>query len=206
MDLHYLISVFFGFFAIMNPIANTAVFIGLVGAMPAKKQKQTALKALLLTFGIILCFSLLGKAIFHLFGISLLAMRLTGGILIFIVGYQMLHGESSKLHTHNSGDEEGDLSITPLAVPILAGPGTIATAMNFSADGGWTNILICIAGFALLCLITYIAFINGQRIIRLLGQSGLTVVTRLMGLILAVIGMQMLIEASIELSKLWLPA
>ncbi|MGO2232442.1 MarC family protein [Marinomonas sp. UCMA 3892] len=187
-----IITVFMSFFAIMNPIANTAAFSGLVGDRNKSEQRKVATKALLITFFIILAFSVLGKAIFHLFGITIDALRITGGILVFVVGYHMLNGHGSKLHSAE-GDDEDDLAVSPLAVPLLAGPGTIATAMNYSATGGFMGILTTVSVFAVLCLITFICFIYSSNILSLIGKSGLSIVTRLMGLILAVIGVQMLI-------------
>ncbi len=191
------LTVFLGFFAIMNPIANTAVFVGLTTNVEQSSQKQIAFKALMISFFIVVAFALLGKTIFHLFGISLPALKLTGGVLMFIIGYQMLHGDSSAMHQpqeHNNSD----ISISPLAVPLLAGPGTIATAMNYSASGGWMEIIVTISAFAILSLITFICFIFGQKMVGLIGKAGITIVTRLMGLILAVIGTQMLIDGSVS--------
>ena len=185
-------TVFLGFFAIMNPIANTAVFAGLVGDKTKSEQVKVATKALIVTFCVILCFSVLGKAIFHMFGITLSALRITGGILVFLVGYHMLNGQGSTLHSAKS-HEDADVAISPLAVPLLAGPGTIATAMNYSSSGGVSGILITVAVFALLCLITFFCFIFSSSILNVIGKAGLSIVTRLMGLILAVIGTQMVI-------------
>jgi len=160
------ITVFLGFFAIMNPIANTAAFAGLVGDKSKAEQIQIAAKALIITFVVILSFSLLGKAIFHLFGI--------------------------KLHSAEE-NESADIAVSPLAVPLLAGPGTIATAMNYSSSGEITGILVTISVFAVLCFITFICFIFSSNILAVIGKSGLSIITRLMGLILAVIGTQMVI-------------
>lgn len=131
-----LITIFLGFFAVMNPIANTAAFEGLVGDKDKSEQIRIAAKALIITFFVILIFSLLGKMIFHVFGITLPVLRITGGILVFLVGYHMLSGAGSKLHSAESSDEP-DIAISPLAMPLLAGPGTFATAMNYSASGGY---------------------------------------------------------------------
>lgn len=184
------ISVFMAFFAIMNPIANTAVFYGLTANEDRSGQAKIAAKSIVITFILIFLFAVLGKAIFHLFGITLPALRITGGILVFLVGYHMLHGSNSKLHTAQ-GNEDTDIAISPLAVPLLAGPGTIATAMNYSAAGGWMEITVTVLMFAVLCLITYLCFISSAKILALIGESGIGIVTRLMGLILAVIGAQM---------------
>ena len=184
------ITVFMAFFAIMNPIANTAVFYGLTADEDRSEQAKIASKSIVITFVVILLFAVLGKAIFHLFGITLPALRITGGILVFLVGYHMLHGSNSKLHTAQES-QDTDIAVSPLAVPLLAGPGTIATAMNYSAAGGWTEITVTVIMFAVLCVITYICFISSSKILMVIGESGLGIVTRLMGLILAVIGAQM---------------
>lgn len=111
---------------------------------------------------------------------------------MFLVGYHMLQGKVSTLHmTQESNDS--DVAVSPLAVPLLAGPGAIATAMNYSAAGGWWGISITIFVFAVLCLITFFCFIFSSKILIIIGESGIGIVTRLMGLILAVIGVQMLI-------------
>lgn len=195
-----MITVFLGFFAIMNPIANTAAFAGLVGDKSKSEQIKIAAKSLILTFIVILAFALLGKAIFQLFGITISALRITGGILVFLVGYHMLNGHTSKMHSAEE-HEETDIAVSPLAVPLLAGPGTIATAMNYSSSGGLSGILVTLSVFAVLCIITFFCFIFSSRILSLIGKSGLDIVTRLMGLILAVIGMQMVIAGVTEVVK-----
>ncbi len=198
-------TVFMGFFAIMNPIANTAVFVGMAGDMDHLSQRTTAIKAVLTAFFIVAFFCLLGKAIFNLFGITLPALRLSGGILVFLVGYHMLQGNSSKMHSDKTEQQKDsdDIAISPLAIPILAGPGTIATAMNYSAAGGIGNILVTIAAFALLCVITLICFLLGKRLIGFIGVAGLGIITRLMGLILTVIGMQMGIQGAHDAYQLF---
>ena len=195
----HILTVFMGFFAIMNPIANTPVFLGLTAADSTAVRRRIASKALIITFVLIVAFVLLGKMIFSLFGITLPAFQITGGILVFMIGLQMLHGQPSQVHspvaTGGKDSLQGALSVavTPLAMPILGGPGTIAAAMNFSSGGSITDILITIVAFALLCLLTYVFFVSGERLVKLLGGEGLMMVTRLMGLILAVIGTQMFI-------------
>lgn len=193
MLIEHMLTVFLGYFAIMNPIANTAAFIGLTTDETAEERNRIARRALLIAFFIILAFALLGKLIFHLFGISLPALRITGGILVFQVGYHMLQGKSSNLQkSHDESDV--DISISPLATPLLAGPGTIATTMNFSAKAGNGEIAITIAMFALLCFITYIFFKYSDKVVGFFGQRGLKIITRMMGLILAVMGTQMLLH------------
>jgi multiple antibiotic resistance protein len=192
-------TVFAGFFAIMNPLANTPVFLALTGD-DARTRRAVALRALALTFAIIVGFSVMGKLIFQLFGLTMPALRIAGGVLVFKIGFDMLHGDSSKPHTLDDKHVQDrmaarlSVAISPLAVPLLAGPGTIATAMNFAAGESYMPIAMTIVAFGVLCVLTYIAFISGERLVALIGTSALNIVTRLMGLILAVIGTQMAIE------------
>ena len=196
--LNHTITVFLAFFAIMNPVANTTVFLGLTDGEGPAIKRQIAFKSLFIAFVIVLVFCLFGRLLFELFGITLPAFRIAGGVLVGLVGFQMLHGAPSRVH-HPREDADQDeaaalsVAVSPLAMPILAGPGTLATAMNFSATGNSVEIIITIAVFALLCLITYAFFLTGQRLVGFIGTGGINVVTRLMGLILAVIGTQMAI-------------
>ncbi|MCP3679867.1 MAG: NAAT family transporter [Gammaproteobacteria bacterium] len=205
----YTATVFMGFFAIMNPIANTPIFIGLTSGDDRATAKKIALKSITLAFLVISVFSVAGKLIFELFGITLPPFHITGGILIFLIGFQMLHGEQSSVHNPSEEDNQKSLeaqlsiAVSPLAVPILAGPGTIATAMNFVAGGSLIHISITLICFALLCLITYGFFISGERFINFIGESTLKVITRMMGLILAVIGTQMVIKGLVGSIKLF---
>jgi multiple antibiotic resistance protein len=199
------ITVFMGFFAIMNPISNTAVFVGMTDNMTDHDRKAVAVKSLLTAFGIVAVFCLLGKAIFDVFGITLPALRIAGGILVFMVGHQMLQGSTSKMQTPKNMDtlnadnanvekeDVTDIAITPLAVPLLSGPGAIATAMNYSASGNIWHTVLTVVIFGFLCLITYVCFILGPRLLKFMGKGGITILTRLMGLILAVIAVQMII-------------
>lgn len=188
------------FFAIMNPIANTPIFIGLTQSDDLPTKRRIALRSVSLAFLIVMVCCLAGSTIFKLFGITLPAFRVTGGILVFIIGFQMLHGNPSEVHNPSHADNrrslDAELSIivSPLAVPILAGPGTIATALSFSAHATMLFTVITIGVFALLCLITYAFFVEGQRFIDYIGESAIKVITRLMGLILAIVGTQMLMQ------------
>ena len=198
--LIHIATVFMGFFAIMNPIANVPIFLGLTADDDPQTTKAIALRALLVAFLIIVLFSVAGKLIFELFGITLAAFRITGGLLVLLIGFHMLQGNQSSVHHIGTENRQKcreaalSIAISPLAMPILAGPGTIATAMSFSAYGGIAEMIVTIAAFAVLCVITYVLFIFGGKFVTFVGVGILGVITRLMGLILAVIGIQMVIE------------
>jgi multiple antibiotic resistance protein len=192
-------TVLMAFFAIMNPIANAPIFVGLTDDLDSRTRRRVALRAVLLAFGLVVVFALGGRAIFSIFGITLPAFRIAGGALVGLVGFHMLQGEQSAVHSPKDEDNEKsrdaalDIAISPLALPILAGPGTIATAMSFAADTTFFAVLRVIAAFAVMCAVTWATFLAGESLTRYLGENAIKVVTRLMGLILAVIGVQMMI-------------
>lgn len=198
MTVHFL-TVFMAFFAIMNPVANASLFVGLTQDSDSTTRRLIALRSVVVAFIIVAIFAIGGREIFSVFGITLPAFRIAGGLMIGAIGYHMLQGKQSTFHAPSdddnakSSDAALDMAITPLGIPVLAGPGTIATAMNFAAESTVVEIVRVLTAFGLMCVITFLAFIGGQWLAKVLGQNGIEVVSRLMGLILAVVGVQMLI-------------
>jgi len=184
----------------MNPFANTPVFLGLTEGMDKKTTRQIASKALVLTFIIMAAFAASGNFLLQFFGITLYAFKIAGGLLVGLVGYHLLQGGDSSVqkpkdeHLQESGNAVLGMAVSPLAMPLLAGPGTLVTGMNFAADGHRGHLLIVLAAFFLVCLLTFLCFISGQAITRVLGKNFIMVISRIMGLILAVVGTQMLID------------
>jgi len=195
-------TVFMAFFAIMNPIANTPIFVGLCEDIDPEERREVALRAIALAFGIVAGFALLGREIFAVFGITLPAFQIAGGLIVTLVGYHMLQGQHSPVHTPSTADTAGSreaalgIAVSPLALPVLAGPGTIATAMNFAAQANGPELARVLAAFALDCLLTWICFAASDPLIRVLGRHAISVIARLMGLILAVIGVQMVVAGT----------
>jgi multiple antibiotic resistance protein len=192
--LTFTLSVFTGFFAIMNPIANAPIFIGLAEGKDELEKRRIAKTSTLTAFIIVVSFVVLGKYIFELFGLTIPAFKITGGILIFYVGFEMLMSQKSKVHNTENRDDNNSIAISPLAIPILAGPGTIVTAMNFTTNASFVHVGIIIATFALMIFLTYLAFIFSEKIMEKIGQNLIAVVGKIMGLILAIIGAGMIIE------------
>jgi multiple antibiotic resistance protein len=203
------ITVFMGFFAMLNPIGNIPVFLGMVKEFDEQTQNKVAFRAVMAAFIIIAVFSIFGHIIFRLFGITLPAFQIAGGIIVFIIGFQMLNARENPIHTQTKEEKDqmvkaaGEMAISPLGIPLLAGPGTISTAMNFvGAEKSLLNVVMVIAIFALMCGITYFLFLSSRKIAAKISPGILKVVSRIMGLILAVIAVQMLIngiEGTIDL-------
>ena len=190
----YALTVFTGFFAIMNPIANTPVFLGLVGDRDEIDKKKIAKTSTITAFIIVVFFVILGKYLFQLFGITIPAFKITGGILLFYVGFEMLQSKKSKIHHQEHVEVDDGVAISPLAIPILAGPGTIVTAMNDVTNGSLIHIAIVVAIFALMIYLTYLAFALSDKIVKKLGPNLITVIGKIMGLILAIMGTGMAVE------------
>ncbi len=192
-------TVFMGFFAMLNPVGNLPVFLGMVDGFDPKMQRRIARKALISAFVIVAIFSIFGHIIFNLFGITLPAFQIAGGVIVFIMGYQLLNASDSTIHRESAksgaGDSEReDIAIMPLGIPLLAGPGTISTAMNFvGSQKNLYNVVLVIGVFAIICVITFLLFVSGKTISAKLNPSFLKVTSRIMGLILAVIAVQMMI-------------
>jgi len=193
----FLTTVFLGFFAMLNPIGNTPIFLSMVGNADEKTIKKVAFKAVLVAFIIITIFSLFGHLIFRIFGITLPAFQIAGGIIIFFIGYDLLQGKEPGLHHSKlkvSMKSYEAMAISPLGIPLLSGPGTISTAMNFVGGNNFFYTIMVILIFAVVCGITYLMFILSKKISDKLSPSLIMVISRIMGLILAVIAIQMLIN------------
>ena len=190
----FTLTVFTGFFAIMNPIANVPIFSSLVQDADDITKKKINKKATTIAFIIVFVFVVLGKFIFELFGITIPAFKITGGILVFYVGFEMLQSKKSSVKHLKETTIDENIAVSPIAIPILAGPGTIVTAMNFVSKGDFIHIVIVILVFAVMCFLTYIAFSLSDVIIKKVGNNIITVIGKIMGLIIAIIGTAMIIE------------
>ena len=189
----YALTVFMSFFAVMNPIANTPIFLGLTVGENKESKKKIAKTATFTAFIIVVSFVIAGKYIFELFGLTIPAFKITGGILIFYIGFQMLMSQKAKIHSSDSEDKS-NIAISPLAIPILAGPGTIVAAMNNVTNASFVHIGIIISIFALMIYLTYLAFSFSDLIVKKIGTNLISVIGKLMGLVLSIIGTGMVID------------
>ena len=192
--LVFSLTVFTGFFAIMNPIANVPIYSSLVEGADLKTKKDINKRATTTAFVIVFIFILLGKFIFEIFGITIPAFKITGGILVFYVGFEMLQSKKSAVKQLKEPNIDENIAISPLAIPILAGPGTIVTAMNFVSRATYIEIVITIVVFAVMCWLNYIAFSLSEYVVKKIGNNVIKVIGKIMGLIIAIIGTNMIIS------------
>lgn len=192
------------FFAIMNPISNLPAYMALVADDSQKISRKIAFKSLLIAFIIVTVFVFSGDLIFKVFGITIDSFRIAGGILVAVIGYHMINGNHSPsykgMEQQAVNSDPMSVAISPLAMPLFAGPGTITTALSL-ANGGLQNQLITIVAFAFLCVITYLLLRSAKQIAEFLGENLMKIITKLMGLLLFSIGIQMIIVSVQTLIK-----
>lgn len=195
---------FMAFFAIMNPISNLPAYMALVADDSQKISRKIAFRSLLIAFVIITVFIFSGDFIFKVFGITIVSFRIAGGILVAVIGYHMINGNHSPsykgMEQQAVNSDPMSIAISPLAMPLFAGPGTITTALSL-ANGGLQNQLIIVVAFALLCVITYLLLRSAKQIAGFLGENLMKIITKMMGLLLFSIGIQMIIVSVQALLK-----
>ena len=192
------------FFAMMNPISNLPAYMSLVADDSQKISRKIAFRSLLIAFVIITVFIFSGDFIFKVFGITIVSFRIAGGILVAVIGYHMINGNHSPsykgMEQQAVNSDPMSIAISPLAMPLFAGPGTITTALSL-ANGGLRNQLITVVAFALLCVITYLLLRSAKQIADFLGKNLMKIITKMMGLLLFSIGIQMIIVSVQTLIK-----
>ena len=195
---------FMSFFAIMNPISNLPAYMALVADDSQKISRKIAFKSLLIAFIIVTVFVFSGDLIFKVFGITIVSFRIAGGILVAVIGYHMINGNHSPsykgMEQQAVNSDPMSIAISPLAMPLFAGPGTITTALSL-ANGGLRNQLITVVAFALLCVITYLLLRSAKQIAGFLGKNLMKIITKFMGLLRFSIGIQMIITSVQSLIK-----
>ena len=195
---------FMAFFAIMNPISNLPAYMALVADDSQKISRKIAFRSLLIAFVIITVFIFSGDFIFKVFGITIVSFRIAGGILVAVIGYHMINGNHSPsykgMEQQAVNSDPMSIAISPLAMPLFAGPGTITTALSL-ANGGLRNQLMTVVAFALLCVITYLLLRSAKQIAGFFGKNLMKIITKMMGLLLFSIGIQMIIVSVQTLLK-----
>lgn len=180
---------------IIDPIAAAPLFVALTDGADAERRRKTALKACAVSLGLLVVFAVAGGLIFRLFGITIDAFRIAGGILFFAMAMPMLTGAERQAPEDGEAAHAGDPSIVPLGMPIIAGPGAISTVMVLMGQSASTleaiSLIVAIVG---VISVTAAFLIVSPGLVRFIGKSGIHVVTQVMGLIMCVIGIQFIIN------------
>ena len=196
MDTPFLITSFVTLFVIVDPIGLTPLFAAMTQDMKIKLQRQIATRAIIVAFFILVAFALFGDAILSFAGISMPAFRIAGGILLFITALDMLFERRTKRREGQKDEElRDDPSVFPLAIPLIAGPGSIATVILLAGNTNVENSLVWTFGVIAAVLSSVFAmFLTAPLIQRALGKTGINVTTRLLGMLLAALAVQFVMD------------
>jgi multiple antibiotic resistance protein len=200
---HFLVSLSAVFF-VVDPIGVVPIFLAITAGDSETKMRRTALRACLVAGGLLLFFAIFGGLIFQVFGVSLAAFRVAGGILLLITALDMLRARPSETRTSRTEEQEGvakeDVALVPLAMPLLAGPGAIASAMVLMSKGDSMMMAVpVLAAIVLTFVASYFILRASNLVQRVLKQSGVAILERVMGLILAAIAVQFVADGAKDL-------
>lgn len=184
---------FTSFFTLINPLGTMPIFMTMTADLDHKARVKTARKAVIVSFFTIVVFALSGQLLFKFFGISVNSFRIVGGVIFFLMGMDMLQARLGKVKVKESEVKKyvDDISVTPLAIPMICGPGAITNSIVLMEDAthiGMVAVLF-IAVFVVM-LLTYLILVSSSKIIKFLGETGNNVMMRLMGLIVMVIAVE----------------
>ncbi len=181
------------FFTLINPLGTMPIFMTMTADLDVKSRNRTAKKASLVAFFTILFFAFSGQLLFKFFGISVNSFKIVGGVIFFIMGMDMLQARLSQVKIKDSEIKTyvNDISITPLAIPMICGPGAITNAIVLMQQATTPDKkIILIAAILIIIALTYIILLSSSKIIKLIGETGNNVLMRLMGLIVMVIAVE----------------
>ncbi len=184
---------FTSFFTLINPLGTMPIFMTMTASLDQKHRTKTAKKASIVAFFTIILFAFSGQLLFKFFGISVNSFRIVGGVIFFLMGMDMLHARLGKVKINDSEIKNyvNDISITPLAIPMISGPGVLTNVIVLMEDAGSINMkLVLLASIVVVMIVTFIILYSSSRIIKFLGETGNNVLMRLMGLIVMVIAVE----------------
>lgn len=195
----FFITSLVSFFVIIDPLGNVFPYLALTSEQSPGAARKVAGRACFYSFIILAVFALVGRFILNFFGISLAAFQIAGGLILFRISFDMLHGRGhfNRLDTASSlkAEEYGDIALAPLAVPLLTGPGSITTALVLTSRAQTLaeNLTILLATMIIL-FISYVCFIYANRILALIKETSLRLLTRILGLVLTALAVEFVIQ------------
>lgn len=194
------ISAFVTLFVIIDPIGLAPLFVALTAGADAAQRRRIAIAALAIALGVLALFGLVGKALIETIGVGLPAFRISGGLMLFLIALEMLFEKRTERKAKTAGESGGldpanDPTVFPLATPLIAGPGAMASMILLTAKAetvaGKVTVFACLAAVLLCCLALFLA---SGLVERALGPSGVKLVTRLLGVLLGALAVQFVLD------------
>src|SRR5215204_460104 len=180
---------------VVDPLGLAPIFAALTRGYPEKRKRETAIRGTVLGTGILLIFAFVGDGLLSALGIGLPAFRTAGGILLFLLALDMIFASPAGLRSRTVREQEEisyehDVSVFPLAIPLLAGPGAITTVLLYTGERSATELAAFMAVLLAVLLLTLLSLLLAPRIMRLFGETGSNVLTRVLGVLLAALAVQ----------------
>ncbi|SLN36647.1 hypothetical protein TRL7639_01787 [Falsiruegeria litorea R37] len=196
IDMAFLITAFTTLFVVIDPPGQAPIFMALTQDMDARTRRGIAIRACLTAAGILAMFAAFGEAVLGFVGISMPAFRVAGGVLLFLTAMDMLFERRTKRREDRAEEEDHtDPSVFPLGIPLIAGPGSIATMILLAGQHPGVQGLTMVIGVMLAVMAVVLAlYLVSGPLARLLGKTGLNVVTRLLGMLLAALSVQFILS------------
>ncbi len=192
-------------FFLVDPFAALPTFLAVTAGADSKRRRAMAWKASVTAFVVLSAFAIAGQYIFRMFGITLPAFEIAGGIILLLIGLDMLNAKRSP--TQETGPEaeaaaaKEDAGIVPLGIPMLAGPGSITSVMVLvgQAQGHWSLLLAILAAILITAVICFLVLGNSDRVANVLGETGIRILVRIMGLLLVALAVQYFVNGMVDL-------
>lgn len=202
----FIVSAFVTFLTIIDPVGLAPVVISLTAHLSDKQRTKIITRAIVISAIIIAFFALVGRVVLDRLGISLYAFNMAGGVLLFLVAVDMLFGRPSGTRETKTEEEEAmtreDVSVFPLAIPMIAGPGTIATTILYvnlaTATGNPISMLAVAAAIVSALFLAWLVMRSSHWIIHLIGRTGILVLSRILGILLAALAIQFVFNGILE--------
>ena len=196
MELSFFITAFVTLFVVIDPIGLAPMFIALTQGIDAKQRLRIALRSCLIGLGLLTVFGLAGEAVLGFVGISMPAFRISGGILLFLTALDMLFERRTARREGQTGAHDNDPSVFPLAMPLIAGPGAMTTMILLAGTPSLAPLDLFVVHLVMAAVVAcvFLLFLMAGPLERLLGDTGIKVVSRLMGMLLAALSVQFVLD------------
>jgi multiple antibiotic resistance protein len=197
--LRFLLIAFTSIFVLVDPVAAVPTFLAMTQGASRAERRHMAVRAAWTCLVVLLTFSLAGTLIFQLFGITLAAFKIAGGLILGVISFEMLRAQRSPIKETPDEAEEGstkdDVGIIPLGVPMLAGPGAISSVMVLmSQNPDWPHAMTVLCAIGLTAFLSFVVLSGADRVSSMLHETGIRILTRMMGLLLLAIAVQFVLN------------
>ena len=208
VNLEFFILCFSSLFTLINPIGLVPIFISITQDYTKKERDIIALKAVIFSFFILVLFGAIGEFIFSFYNITIHGFRIAGGILLLKISLDMIESKRSRTKTtpkeEKEAEEKSEIAYTPLGIPLIAGPGSIASIMILSSESTNNNSIVSlIVALVFVLLITFLIFKISKSLSKRFGKLGLRILQRIMGLILMVISIEFILKGIKDSIQTW---